>query len=68
MPTLAALAEELAVDPADIEVLVRGLTTKPAGDPSAQLASNVAASIRAQLDPNGERTRFDLYCPQAENT
>jgi hypothetical protein len=66
MPTLATLAEELAVDQADIAVLVRGLTTRRVAEPAAPLSANVAAGVRGQLNPNGERTRLDLYWPDAD--
>jgi hypothetical protein len=54
MITLASLAEELAVDQGDIAVLAAGLLDGPL---TPEVPDDVAADIRAQLDPHGERTR-----------
>jgi hypothetical protein len=64
MPTLAALAEELAVDPDDVAVLATRLMRRR---PHEQLPEHVAAALRQQLDPNGERTRFSAYWPDAND-
>jgi hypothetical protein len=58
MLTLDALAEELAVDPGDVAVLASQLLNRL---PEQKVPDHVAAALRQQLDPNGERTVPSRY-------
>ena len=61
MLTIGTLAQELAVEPGDVAVLVGQLISLS----SEQLPDDIAADVRLQLSPNGERSNLDLYWPGA---
>jgi hypothetical protein len=60
--TITNLADELAVDPADVAMLVEQTT----GTVADELPAEVVADVRGQLDPNGERTALGRYWPGEE--
>ena len=54
MVTAAELGTELGVDEADVRVLLEEFAPPPRPD---AVPDEIAAEVRAVLDPNGERTR-----------